>query len=170
MERNSEKTPFLYLYIGSLAFFLSLASVGGYWMGKEGGYLHPSRTAPSASSPSSSEEGSPSSSASSPNAEVLSDMAYVDLPRMTVSVGNGSFRQARVDISLEIARKDIPALQGYMPQIVDKLNTFFPQVKFEGLDDPHTMYVLHKDLLWQLNSLDLPVPVRDLVFRKLIVM
>jgi flagellar basal body-associated protein FliL len=151
MERKTDKNRFLHFYVGSVALFLVLAAVGYYWVDREGLL--------SASSPP-----------SAPPHESKADRTYVDLPRMAVSLGGGTGNQVRVNISLEVDRKDASVVEGYLPQIMDKLNVFFPKVQIEELRNPRAMFILHKDMLWQINSIGMPFSVHDLMLQNLVVM
>jgi flagellar basal body-associated protein FliL len=156
MKHNAEKSRLQLLYIASMAILLALAAFGAFWVGEK--ELTP--IAP------------PAPNKTEPNkaANIITDKAYLSLPRMTVSLGKGGTMQVRMDISLEVAPEDIIVLEGYVPQIVDKLNAYFPKVKFEELDQPHAMFLFHKNMLWQINNLGMPVTVRDLTLKNMILM
>ena len=99
----------------------------------------------------------------------ITDMAYVDLPEITFSFGGGA-SHVHLDIALEVARDDVPALEGYVPQIVDRFNAFFPHVSFENMGDPAFVFFLRRDLLRQVRLMGIPIPVRDLLLHKLLVL
>jgi flagellar basal body-associated protein FliL len=108
-------------------------------------------------------------SASSPAAQArMNALAYVDLPRMTISLGNGVETQMGVNISLEVARKDMVVLEGYMPQIMDRFNVYLPKVDVEEVARPTGIFWLRKSMLWQVNNIGMPVPVHDLRLQNLV--
>jgi hypothetical protein len=146
MKHRADKTPFLRFYIASLALFLILAVSGFYFGGK---WLISNRT---------SSKGEP--------AKVLE---FVNLPHMTVSVGNQASMQMEMNVSLEVERKDVPILEGYIPQIVDKFNAYFPEVNVDELHGPFAMHNLHKNMLWLVNSVGMPVYVYDLMLKDLVI-
>jgi flagellar basal body-associated protein FliL len=156
MKRNAEKSRLQLLYIASMAVLLALAAFGTYWVSEK--ELTP--IAPPV----------PNKTEPDKAANIITNMAYLNLPRMTVSLGKGGTMQVRMDISLEVAPEDLLVLEGYVPQIVDKLNAFFPKVKFEELDQPHAMFLFHKNMLWQVNSIGMPVTVKDLTLKNMILM
>jgi hypothetical protein len=53
---------------------------------------------------------------------------------------------------------------------MDRLNGFFPKVEFEDIDEPNSMFLLHKDMLRQVNNVGMPISVHDLMLRSLLVM
>jgi flagellar basal body-associated protein FliL len=150
MERNKEKNRFLQFYIGSVVLFLALAGVGAYFADRAGLL--------SASSPASTARAS------------KADRANVSLPRMTVSFGSGPGKRMQINVSLEVERKDVSVVEGYLPQIVDRLNVFFPKVKMEEVGKPRAMFLLHKDMLWQINNIGMPFVVHDLMIQNLVIM
>ncbi|MDD3029193.1 MAG: flagellar basal body-associated FliL family protein [Alphaproteobacteria bacterium] len=99
----------------------------------------------------------------------ISDMTYVDLPRLTVSFGGG-LSNVQLDIALEVARDDIPVLEKYVPQIVDRFNAFFPHVPFENVREARFVFSLRQDLLRQVRSIGMPIPVHDLMLHKLLIL
>jgi len=148
MRRNADKNRFLHFYAASVGLFLILALVGFFFADK---WMPLARPPPAAKS------------------NPLEELAYVRLPRMSISLGNEGFMQMRMNISLEVESKDVPILEGYIPQIVDRLNAYFPHVNFDELDRPHAMFLLHKNMLWQVNSVDMPIIVHDLMLQNMVI-
>jgi flagellar basal body-associated protein FliL len=107
-----------------------------------------------------------------------SDLAYYDLPRMTIAVGSGGepggggaiAPRVRIDIALEVAIKDVRVIDGYQPRITDRLTTFLSHLTPDQIEQPGSMPWLHEQMLKQVNSAASPVPVHDLMFRQLVVM
>ncbi len=99
------------------------------------------------------------------------DMAYFDLPRISLNLGGGmASTQMRIDLSLEVAKRDLPMLEGYQPKITDRLNRFLT-----GIDPADTRRVsavtaLRHDMLEQVNRVGMPVPVHDVLLRQLVIM
>ncbi|MFA5040908.1 MAG: flagellar basal body-associated FliL family protein [Bdellovibrionales bacterium] len=102
--------------------------------------------------------------------EAASVLTFVDLPRMTVSLGNSAISQMSVNISLEVESRDMMVLEGYMPQILDKFNLFLPRVNIEEISKPPGLFMLRKNMLWQVNNLGMPIRVHDLLLQNLIIM
>ncbi|MDE2029311.1 MAG: flagellar basal body-associated FliL family protein [Alphaproteobacteria bacterium] len=100
------------------------------------------------------------------------DMAYYDLPSMTVSLGSGAGNmppRLRADMSLEMARKDLPSIQGYEPHIVEKLNAFLANVSPEDLRDATSLPWLRSEMLQVVNQ-GAPAPIHAILFRELVFM
>lgn len=152
MEKNAEKYTIIRLYVASVVIFIILA-VAGYFLAGRWGLL-PARI---------------SSTSSSEATGLVPDWAYVDLPRMTVSLGHSATTHMQVDISLEVAPKDVMVLEGYLPQIMDRFNLFLPHVKVDELSRPIGMYSLHKNMLWQVNNMGMPVSVHDLMLQNMVI-
>jgi len=149
MDRSVGQEKLLCYYLIGLAFFLTLACAGVYFVEK---HREAERVALRGQMP------------------VLPDVAYVGLPSMALSLGKGTSMNLMLDVSMEVDSKDAAILEGYVPQIVDRLNLFFPGIKIKDAMQPNATYFLRKDMLWQINSIPMPVTVRDLVFEKMVIM
>jgi len=98
------------------------------------------------------------------------DAAYVDVPRMTVSLGGSASTRIQVDITLEVPKKDADVLEGYLPKIMDRLNVYLPKIKADELKNPDAMFMLHKEMLYQINNIGIPVKVNDVVLQNLVIL
>ncbi|MDE1900483.1 MAG: flagellar basal body-associated FliL family protein [Alphaproteobacteria bacterium] len=104
---------------------------------------------------------------------LVTDMAYCDLPRMTVSMHNPSSASApylRADLSLEVSRADEAIIEGYQPRIMEKLNILLSNVDMAEIQRDHALPQLRAAMLKAVNSSGIPVPVHDLLFRELVIM
>ena len=53
------------------------------------------------------------------------DLAYYDMPRLTVALGSGDqATRVRLDISLEVAKNDVGIVEGYQPRITAQAESF----------------------------------------------
>jgi flagellar basal body-associated protein FliL len=149
MKPNASRNQIVQVYIACLAMFVALA-VGGYFLADRAGLIaHPRSAA---------------------TQDFVTDMAYYDLPHMNISMGGGRSTHLWVDIALEVARKDMPIIAGYQPQIMDKLNLFFSKMKPEDVEQPDAMPALRQEILWQINSAGAPIPVHDMMLRRMVIM
>jgi flagellar basal body-associated protein FliL len=98
-----------------------------------------------------------------------SDLAYYDMPRMTIVVGGGDVHM-RIDMALEISKKDMQIVEGYQPRMTAKLNSFLSTLGSERVREAQMLPWLRAEMLAQVNSVGMPVPVHDLLFRQLVVM
>jgi flagellar basal body-associated protein FliL len=99
------------------------------------------------------------------------EMAYYDLPHMTVAMASGgASSHVRLDISIEIASKDMMIVEGYQPRMTDGLNRFLSHLRPDQIARPNALPWLRAELLKQVNSVGSPAPVHDLTFRQFVVM
>lgn len=148
MKTSATRSEIVQVYVACIALFIALAACGYYWVRSTAPVAHPAPIAHG----------------------FVTDMTYIDLPRMTVSLGAGGSTQVRVEISLEVARKDVAIVEKYQPQITDRLNRFFSKVSPDEIEEPNSLTLLRDDLLWQVNGTGMPVPVHDLMLKQMIVM
>jgi hypothetical protein len=106
-----------------------------------------------------------------------SDMGYIPLPRMNISMGGGgdggggdSAPRLRMEIVLEVAHKDMDILSGYQPRMQEKINAYVLKLKTEDLKEKGSIVWLRAALLKQVNSAGSPVPVHDLYFQQFVMM
>lgn len=92
-------------------------------------------------------------------------MAYIDLPPVAVSLGGTGMS---VDLLLEVKDKDVKILQGYEPQIKDRLNLFFSNKSKEDIGSPVRRDELRRALLIEINKTAAPVPINDLHFQQIL--
>jgi len=148
MKNNSSKYGayhFLVLYVGV---FVSLAALGYYVANKY----------------------SVTGVQPTPSARTFAtDLTYYDMPRMTISVGSGSVHM-RVDVALEVAKKDVSIVEGYQPRMTAKLNSYLSTLSPERMQEAKLLPWLRAEMLAQVNSVGIPVPIHDLLFRQLVVM
>jgi len=149
MDRSMGQEKLLVYYLVGLSIFLTLACAGSHWIEKRKEAERNVVVIP---------------------AHCIPNTAYVGLPRMSVSLGQGDSMNLELEISMEVDSKDAEILEGYVPQIVDRLNLFFPRIRIKEAAQPNAMYFLRKDMLWQINSIPMPIKVRDIVFEKLVIM
>ena len=150
MSAPATKQRIVYFYIAYMTLF-AILGLCSYFMANKAGLI-----------------GAPKPASNSPRV-FISDVAYFDLPRMIVSIGAGG-TQMRVQISLEVARDDLPALEGYQPRITDRLNGYFSRLEPKELTRPGYLPFLRQEMLRQINDAGAPVPVHDLMLRQLVIM
>src|SRR5579859_6413751 len=101
------------------------------------------------------------------------DMALYDLPRMTINipaVGKSQTRHVRIDVSLEVAKQDMPRLSSYEPRIIDKVSTYMRHQDADDLRPSSAMHWLHETILNEVNNASNPVPVHDVIFRQFVIL
>lgn len=107
------------------------------------------------------------------NPNFSTDVSFVDLPRMNLSIpsstGSATGR-IRIDISLEVEKKNLARFEDYQPMITDRLLNYVRKLDAAEMHHPNAVPVLRQELLKEVNSFSYPVPVIDLVFRQFLVM
>ena len=105
------------------------------------------------------------------NRGFVTDMTYVDLPRLTTYVSaGGQSVHLRLDVALEVANKDSIRIQGETPQIAESLTVFLENVTPDQLRGNKTANWLRGEMLRVVNNVTAPVPVHDLLFRQFVQM
>ena len=137
-----------YFYVGCVCVFLLLATCGVYIADQTGVISRKSTLPP----------------------EEVSSVAYINLPRMTVSLGANGAVLASVDISLEVSSKDVLKLMGYQPRYCDRLNGFLLSVRPEQLQNLASTPWMRQEMLYQINSVGAPARVHDLFLTNLVIM
>ena len=101
----------------------------------------------------------------------FSDMTYMDLPRVNVALGKGiDTTHVRVNIALEVTKKDLPIIEGYQPRIMDKLSLYLGSLTPEQLRMAGTSSIMRQSLLQKANAAGAPVPIHDLFFEQIVIM
>ena len=102
-----------------------------------------------------------------------SDVSFYDLPRMNLtlsSLDGGKSGKVRIDMSLEISKKDLERMHDYQPRMCDRLVTFIRQQDIETLRNPRNQKVFHEELLQEANKVTSPIPIIDVVLRQMVFM
>jgi hypothetical protein len=144
--------PRLYSFVAAYIGVLSALAIIGYYLADEVGLVH--HRAPLTQ-------------------KFATDLAYYDLPRMMIGLnGNGEHgaTHVRIDLSLEIAKKDVPILEGYQPRITDKVSDFLATISPDRMQEMQYMPWLHKEILKQVNASGSPAPVHDVILRQMLIM
>lgn len=101
----------------------------------------------------------------------ISDIAYVDLPRMNLTLSPsdaGKGGRVRLDLSLEVEKKNVGCLSRYQPRIADKLVNYIRQQDISSLRQADTRREFRSGLLEAVNKASYPVPIIDVVFKQLV--
>lgn len=107
------------------------------------------------------------------NGYFATDLAMYDLPRINMDLttdDGGRKTRVRMDISLEVAKKDMLRIEGYKPRITDRIIMYMHSQNFEGVSPPEVMRRLHENLLSVIAASSEPVAVHDIIFRQFVVL
>ena len=100
-----------------------------------------------------------------------SDLTYVDLPRISVSLSSeGGSGTVRMDITLEVEGKYATQVEGFRPRIMDRLIHYTKTLSYDDLARPKSIIWLKPDMLQEVRSASSPAPVKDIIFREFIVL
>lgn len=100
-----------------------------------------------------------------------SDVSYVDLPRvsMSLSSADGSNGRIRIDMSIEVEKRNMGRIQDYQPVISERLVKYIRNLQVDDVRKPNAVPQLRKNLLKEVNSVS-RMPVMDIIFRQFVIM
>lgn len=105
---------------------------------------------------------------------VLTDVAYVDLPPVIVSVearqGVSTTPRVRVDLALEVARKDREVVEGYQPYITERVGTMLRGLSPEEIESTRNIGWIRSEMLRAVNTAGAPAQVQGVIFRRFVLM
>jgi flagellar basal body-associated protein FliL len=108
------------------------------------------------------------------NQRFRSDVAYVNLPRMnlTLPAVDDSHQSGRVrlEISLAVEKKYAGRIEDLQPRITDRLVTYIRTLNFDSLSEPKATLWLHQRLLEEATSASTPLPIVDVIFEKFVIL
>lgn len=106
------------------------------------------------------------------NPNFHSDLSYMDIPRISVTLPNSGAHPGivRMDISLEVDKKYVTRLEGLRPRLTDRLISFTENLDYDQLKDPDAAAMLKPQLLEKIRESTGDMPIRDVIFRQLLVL
>jgi flagellar basal body-associated protein FliL len=107
-----------------------------------------------------------------PDVRFVSDVGYVDLPRMNLTLASGEGHTGRLslDLSIEVEKKNAGRLQNYQPILSDRLISYTRALDIDELRKPQNQHVFRTELLEEAKSLSMPVPIVDVVIRRMVIL
>ena len=108
------------------------------------------------------------------NGRFQSDLSYVDLPRISLTLTSNLDHHAhsgniRMDITLEVENKYAARVAGNKSRITDRIIHYTQTLDYNELARPRSTVWLRPDLLQVVNGATDPTPVKDLIFREMVV-
>lgn len=103
----------------------------------------------------------------------ITDVSYLDLPRMSLTLGStetGKSGRVTLDLSLEVDKKNAGRLANYQPLINDRLVSYTRAQDVEALRDPINQRMFRVGLLEETKHIPLPVPVMGIVIRRMTIL
>jgi len=99
------------------------------------------------------------------------DLAFFDLPSITLNLGGeDGTSHIDLDVSLEVAKKDMRRIEDFGPRIADRILFTMRRQHTDQLQTQKDMAKLHTEMLNDLNTNVMPIPIHDVIFRKLVIM
>ena len=96
---------------------------------------------------------------------------FYELPSFTVDVAasGSNTNSVHMEVSLKVNPRDIVKLQGYLPRIIDRIQTYMNTLRSEELRAFSNFTLLHEDLMLQLNKVSGPVRIMGIIIRRLVI-
>jgi flagellar basal body-associated protein FliL len=106
------------------------------------------------------------------NKKFETDVAYVDLPQMNLSIqsGDGASGRVRINISIEVDKKYAAKVEDYAPRITDRIVTYMQKQDFDEINEPHASKWLKPRLVQITNTAMENVPIIDIIFRQFLIL
>jgi flagellar basal body-associated protein FliL len=102
-----------------------------------------------------------------------SSLAYIELPHITIalpSLKTGLSGNVRLDIALAVENRYAAKIDGFRPRIADRLIDYCSRQNFDEFTSPRSLLWLREDLLQEANIASAPFPIKDIIFRKFVVL
>ena len=102
-----------------------------------------------------------------------SDVAYVNLPRMNLTLPAAENRQGghiRIDISLAVEKKYAGRVEDMGPRITDRISNYVRNLDYDSLSEPKATLWLHKRLLEEATNASNPLPIVDVIFENFVIL
>lgn len=97
---------------------------------------------------------------------------FYELPELLVNLNSSGraqqFLKMRISIEIE-SEAVIPQVEQVMPRIVDSFQVYLRELRIEDLKGSAGLYRLREELLTRVNAAAVPVRVRDVLFREMLI-
>ncbi|MGP1396870.1 MAG: flagellar basal body-associated FliL family protein [Inquilinaceae bacterium] len=107
-----------------------------------------------------------------PEAPVAGPGYFYELPDIIVNLNTANRRQnfLKISVSLELAdQESVAQLEQVLPRIIDNFQVYLRELRLEDLRGSAGLYRLREEMLRRVNAAAHPVPVRDVLFREMLV-
>ena len=97
---------------------------------------------------------------------------YYDVPDLMANLVTRARKPLflKLTLSLQMAHQtDRPKLDAIMPRLIDGFQTYLREIHVEELGGSMGMYRLREELLWRATILALPVEIKDVLFKEMLV-
>lgn len=97
---------------------------------------------------------------------------FYELPDIIVNLNTANRRQnfLKISVSLELAdQESVAQLEQVLPRIIDNFQVYLRELRLEDLRGSAGLYRLREEMLRRVNAAAAPVPIRDVLFREMLV-
>jgi len=97
---------------------------------------------------------------------------FYDLPEMLVNLNTGSKRASylKISVSLELeSAEHIAQLEAVLPRVVDNFQVYLRELRLDDLSGSAGMLRLKEELLIRVNVAAGDVPIKDVLFKEMLV-
>jgi flagellar FliL protein len=97
---------------------------------------------------------------------------FVDLPEMLINLNTGTRQAAylKMRIALEVDDPEtVKKLEEVMPRVLDSFQTFLRELRTDDLSGSAGLYRVKEELLVRISSTLQPMPVKDVLFKEMLV-
>jgi flagellar basal body-associated protein FliL len=97
-------------------------------------------------------------------------MAFYDLPQVSLSLSSGAGLTGtfKLDISLEVMRKDLGRVVDYEPRIIDRIVSYMHRQSVEDLHQPDSAKQLRVGLEQEINRGAIPIHIASVYVRTMV--
>ena len=99
------------------------------------------------------------------------DLAYVNLPRLnlTLPATSGQSGRVRIDLSLAVEKQYAGRVEDIEPRIAERIGDYVSKLDFDDLSQPKATLWLRKKLLEEAASTT-PLPIIDVIFDQFVIL
>lgn len=96
--------------------------------------------------------------------------AILEMPKMQFAMEGLNVQSGKVkmDMSLQVAPRDMEKLKLFLPRIKDRIITVLNHTNIEQLTDKISLRMVHDELLQQANQASGPVVIKDILIKNLV--
>ena len=101
----------------------------------------------------------------------LQTSAFMQLDEMLVSVTSNANKQQylKLKLSLELVKaEDQPAIEGVLPRVIDRFQTFLRELRVEELQGSAGLYRIKEELLTRINLVIRPLRIREVLISDMV--
>jgi flagellar FliL protein len=102
----------------------------------------------------------------------VAQVVFYDLPEMLVNLNAGGKRAnyLKIKVALELEKpEDVEPLKAILPRVVDNFQVYLREMRLEDLNGSAGLMRLKEELLMRTNVAAGSIPIRDVLFKEMLV-